>query len=74
MAILPAGFPLRRASFSRKKSHLIVQAHGHPRVVVTPHVASETNPRSAAGVVADSIRRFEAGEPVPNLVDRARGY
>ena len=47
---------------------------GHPRVVVTPHVASETNPRSAAGVVADSIRRFEAGEPVPNLVDRARGY
>jgi glyoxylate/hydroxypyruvate reductase A len=46
----------------------------HPRVVVTPHVASETNPRSAAGVVADSIRRFEAGEPVANVVDRARGY
>ena len=35
-AILPAGYPLRRAAFSRKKSHLIVQTHGHPRVVV-PH-------------------------------------
>ena len=35
-AILPAGYPLRRATFSRKKSHLMVQAHGHPRVVV-PH-------------------------------------
>jgi len=35
-AIPPAGYPLRRATFSRKKSHQIVQTHGHPRVVV-PH-------------------------------------
>ncbi len=43
-------------------------------MVVTPHVTSETNPRSAAGVIADSIRRFEAGELVANVVARARGY
>lgn len=35
-AILPAGYPLRRAMYSRRKSHLIVRAPGHPRVMV-PH-------------------------------------
>jgi glyoxylate/hydroxypyruvate reductase A len=46
----------------------------HPRIVVTPHVAAATNPPTAAPIVLDAIRRFEAGEPVPNLVDPARGY
>lgn len=47
---------------------------GHPRVTVTPHIAAETRPASAARVIAENIRRFEAGETPLHLVDRARGY
>lgn len=46
----------------------------HPRVTVTPHVAAETQPFSAAKVVAENIRRGEAGEDFLYLVDRDRGY
>jgi len=46
----------------------------HPRVTVTPHVAAETRPASAAQIVAENIRRAEAGEPLLFLVDRKRGY
>lgn len=46
----------------------------HPKVTVTPHIASETRPISAARVIAENIRRGEAGEPFLHLVDRARGY
>lgn len=46
----------------------------HPMVTVTPHIASETRPRTAAQVVAENIRRGETGEPFLHLVDRDRGY
>ena len=46
----------------------------HPRVTITPHMASVTNPRSAAWAVAANILRSERGEPLLNVVDRARGY
>jgi glyoxylate/hydroxypyruvate reductase A len=46
----------------------------HPRVTVTPHVAADTRPASAARVLAENIRRGEAGEALLHLVDRARGY
>lgn len=47
---------------------------GHPQVTVTPHIASETRPGSAAQVIAENIRRGEAGEELLHLVDRSRGY
>jgi glyoxylate/hydroxypyruvate reductase A len=46
----------------------------HPRVTVTPHIAAATRAPSAARVVAENIRRGEAGEPFLYLVDRTRGY
>jgi len=46
----------------------------HPRIIVTPHIAAETHPPTAAPIIRDAIRCFEAGQPVPNLVDPARGY
>lgn len=46
----------------------------HPRVTVTPHVAAETRPLSAARVVAENLRRAAAGEPLLHLVDRGAGY
>ncbi len=46
----------------------------HPKVTVTPHIASETRPQSASRVIAENIRRGEAGEPFLHLVDRDLGY
>ena len=46
----------------------------HPRVTVTPHIAAETRPDSAARVIAENIRRSQAGKPLLHLVNRTRGY
>ncbi len=46
----------------------------HQRVTVTPHVAAETRPLTAAPVVAENLRRAMDGRPLLHLVDRARGY
>jgi glyoxylate/hydroxypyruvate reductase A len=46
----------------------------HPRITVTPHIAAQTRPDTASAVVAENIRRAEAGEPLLHLVDRTRGY
>lgn len=46
----------------------------HPQVTVTPHIAADTRPVSASGVIAENIRRAEAGEQLLHLVDRQSGY
>lgn len=46
----------------------------HPRVRITPHIASMTQPRTAARAVIDNLRRLARGEPLSGLVDRSRGY
>src|SRR6266851_8701993 len=55
----------------------LLQAHPfwrHPRIILTPHIAAETHPPTAAPIIRDAIRRCEAGLPLDNRVDRARGY
>jgi glyoxylate/hydroxypyruvate reductase A len=46
----------------------------HPKIILTPHIASVTQPETAAKAVIDNIRRHEAGLDPIGLVDRARGY
>jgi len=46
----------------------------HPRVLVTPHVASLIDPVAGGASIAANLRRFINGEPVPNLVDLDQGY
>ena len=46
----------------------------HPRIILTPHVAAETHPETAAPIIREAIRRCAAGLPVANRVDPARGY
>ena len=41
---------------------------------MTPHVASETRPETAAEAIARNIRRGEDGKPFLHVVDRAAGY
>ncbi|MBZ9733692.1 glyoxylate/hydroxypyruvate reductase A [Mesorhizobium sp. CA18] len=46
----------------------------HPKIILTPHIASVTQPASAARAVIDNIRRHRAGLDPIGLVDRSRGY
>ncbi|MBL6455511.1 glyoxylate/hydroxypyruvate reductase A [Belnapia sp. T6] len=46
----------------------------HPKVVLTPHAASITIPRSAAPQVVDNIHRVRAGLAPRNQVDFRAGY
>lgn len=46
----------------------------HPKVVLTPHNAADTDPDEISKYVARQIARFEAGGALENVVDRGRGY
>lgn len=46
----------------------------HPKITVTPHIASTTRPDSAARSIAANIARHQRGETLHHLVDRAAGY
>lgn len=46
----------------------------NPRVLVTPHVATAGNPKTAAMQVVENIQRAMRGETLVNQVDRVRGY
>lgn len=46
----------------------------HPRVTVTPHVASITHAETAAPGIYRNMQRVRAGEPLENVVDFQRGY
>jgi glyoxylate/hydroxypyruvate reductase A len=46
----------------------------HPKVVLTPHNAADTDPDEISRYVARQIQLFEAGGQLENLVEPARGY
>jgi glyoxylate/hydroxypyruvate reductase A len=46
----------------------------HPKVMITPHIASVTQPDTAAQSVVENIRRHRAGEKLIGVVDRTLGY
>jgi glyoxylate/hydroxypyruvate reductase A len=46
----------------------------HPKVVLTPHNAADTDADEISKYVARQIERFEAGGALENVVDPARGY
>lgn len=46
----------------------------HPKIAITPHIASMTLPRTGAVHVVETIRKSERGEAIGPLVDMSRGY
>ncbi|HMN76960.1 MAG TPA: glyoxylate/hydroxypyruvate reductase A [Burkholderiaceae bacterium] len=46
----------------------------HPKVTLLPHVAAQTDPRSASIVAAANVAALRAGRALQHLVDRERGY
>jgi glyoxylate/hydroxypyruvate reductase len=46
----------------------------HPKIVLTPHIASVTQAATAARAVVENMQRLRAGLDPIGLVDRTRGY
>lgn len=46
----------------------------HPSVTVTPHIAAETRAETSSVVIAQNVKRGEAGEPLLHQVDMRLGY
>jgi glyoxylate/hydroxypyruvate reductase A len=46
----------------------------HPKVMLTPHNAADTDPDAISRYVAAQIERYEAGHALQNVVDLKRGY
>ena len=45
-----------------------------PGITITPHIAAQSSLDTVARQFAQGLRCLEAGRPLPNPVDRARGY
>lgn len=46
----------------------------HPHIRVTPHIASVTNPKTAAPQIVENYHRAVQGKELLNLVDLSKGY
>ncbi len=46
----------------------------HPKVIVTPHNAADSDADEIAGAVAAQISAYERGEPLKTVIDRTLGY
>lgn len=46
----------------------------HPRINITPHIASITNPESVAVQIVENYYRCKEGKVLLNLVSREKGY
>ncbi len=46
----------------------------HPKINITPHIASVTDPASAVTQILDNYDRLQKGEPLKNIVSPELGY
>jgi glyoxylate/hydroxypyruvate reductase A len=46
----------------------------HPGVTITPHNSAASVPEETVAYIVGQIERFEAGEGLENVIDRASGY
>ncbi len=76
LAALDAGV-LRGASldvFEREPLAPDSRLWTHPAVYVSPHNSAISSPDAIVAAIARQIEAFERGEPLRDVVDRARGY
>ncbi len=76
LAALDSG-RMAHATLDVFRSEPLPQGHpfwSHPRITITPHVASISDPRSVADQIIENIRRAGLGETLLNQVDPVRGY
>ncbi|UTW56424.1 glyoxylate/hydroxypyruvate reductase A [Kordiimonas sp. SCSIO 12610] len=46
----------------------------HPKILITPHIAAVTRPKTAAEYVLRNIENYKNGRPLENVLDLKRGY
>lgn len=46
----------------------------HPRIIVTPHIATRTGPTVVVTQLLANLARIDAGAPLTGAIDRQRGY
>ena len=46
----------------------------HPKIKITPHIASLTREKESVRQVLDNINRLETGQPLLNQIDRDKMY
>jgi glyoxylate/hydroxypyruvate reductase A len=46
----------------------------HPKITITPHISSVTDPQSAAEQIVENYRRLQAGKELLHVVDVGLGY
>ncbi|HPF25513.1 MAG TPA: glyoxylate/hydroxypyruvate reductase A [Steroidobacteraceae bacterium] len=76
LAALDSG-QLRGATLDVFREEPLPSTHpfwSHAKITVVPHVSAITQVKSAARTVAANIRRYLAGQPLQNVVDRKLGY
>ena len=45
-----------------------------PGITITPHIAGQSSPDVVAAQFIAGLQALRAGQPLPNVVDRGRGY
>ena len=50
--------------------------YAHPNVLITPHVGAQSGPRydDSTRLICENLRRYLAGEPLYNIVDKKLGF
>lgn len=46
----------------------------HPKITITPHIASVTNAKTAAPQLYNNYLRYKSGQALDNEVDKTKGY
>lgn len=76
LAALDAGV-LAHATLDVFKTEPLPNTHPfwrHPKVTITPHNAAVSDSRALVLYIIRQMERFERGEPLENVIDRAAGY
>jgi phosphoglycerate dehydrogenase-like enzyme len=45
-----------------------------PGITITPHIAGQSSPQVVAAQFIAGLQALRSGAPLPNVVDRSRGY
>ncbi len=46
----------------------------HDRIIVTPHISAQTNPKTASQQIVENYHRLQNNQPLLNLIDKTKGY